>query len=85
MSKSDPLERSRISLSDSRDEIAAKLAKAKTDSIEGIHYDDQTRPELANLLRIFSELSGRYANRRFYLIISSGASRIFATNLRTKI
>lgn len=60
MSKSDPIERSRISLSDSKDEIASKIARAKTDSVEGVSYDDINRPELANLIRIFSELSGRY-------------------------
>lgn len=59
MSKSDPIERSRITLADTRDEIATKIARAKTDSIEGISYDCTDRAELANLLRIFSELSGR--------------------------
>lgn len=59
MSKSDPSEYSRINLSDSVDEIQKKIAKAKTDCTMGITYEPGTRPELANLLSIFSSLSGR--------------------------
>jgi tryptophanyl-tRNA synthetase len=60
MSKSDPSPRSKINLNDSTDEIRQKITKAKTDSILGITWDPQQRPELANLLQIFSALSGRY-------------------------
>ena len=56
MSKSDESELSRINLSDSRDEIIKKIKKAKTDSIIGITYD-KNRPEIYNLLNIFSATS----------------------------
>ena len=53
MSKSDESDLSRINLSDSKDEIIKKTKKAKTDSTIGIAYD-KTRPEIYNLLNIFS-------------------------------
>ena len=53
MSKSDESDLSRINLSDSKDEIVKKIKKAKTDSIIGIDYD-KSRPEIYNLLNIFS-------------------------------
>lgn len=59
MSKSDPNDRSRINLTDSKDEILFKLQKAKTDPLPGIVYDPENRPELANLLSIFSALTNR--------------------------
>lgn len=54
MSKSDKAPSSRIELSDSKDTIARKIQKAKTDSIVGITYDPTNRPELANLIDIYS-------------------------------
>ena len=60
MSKSDPSEFSRISLSDDADAIAQKVRKAKTDpeplplEIAGL----AGRPEAENLVGIFSALSG---------------------------
>jgi len=59
MSKSDSNDRSRINLTDSKEEILFKLQKAKTDPLPGITYDPEKRPELANLLCIFSALSRR--------------------------
>lgn len=59
MSKSDPSEYSRIHLSDSVDDINRKILKAKTDCIQGISYDIENRPEVSNLLEIFSSLSNR--------------------------
>ena len=59
MSKSDPSDLSRISLSDSPDDIAKKIRKAKTDpddlpmDLAGL----EGRPEAANLLGIFAALS----------------------------
>lgn len=58
MSKSDPSDMSRINLTDEKDVIISKIKKAKTDSIEYISYD-QDRPEISNLLEIFSEISGK--------------------------
>lgn len=61
MSKSDPSDNSRINLTDSADDIAKKIRKAKTDggvmpeSIDGM----EGRPEVANLVGIYSALSGR--------------------------
>jgi tryptophanyl-tRNA synthetase len=57
MSKSDPASSSRIDLSDSPAEVSKKLRKAKTDSISGIQYDHTNRPELANLIDLYSAFS----------------------------
>ncbi len=58
MSKSDPSDLSRINMSDTNDQIINKIRKAKTDNdpisndIKNIH----NRPELENLLGIYSSL-----------------------------
>lgn len=57
MSKSDISELSRINLIDDADLIAQKIKKAKTDSIAEIYYDKENRPEISNLLDIFSALT----------------------------
>jgi len=70
MSKSDPNDHSRINMTDSVDEMAKKIRKAKADATMGISYDREKRPEVSNLVDIFSSLSGethdaicqRYAN-----------------------
>lgn len=59
MSKSDPSEQSRISLIDDADAIALKIRKAKSDSILGVSYDLEKRPEASNLLTIFAALAER--------------------------
>lgn len=59
MSKSDDSDASRINLKDDKDTIISKLKKAKTDSIAQISYDEEERPELANLLSIYSSFSAR--------------------------
>jgi len=59
MSKSEPNESSKISLFDPPDVIARKLKRAKTDSISGVSFDIEKRPEVSNLVGIFSELSGK--------------------------
>ena len=59
MSKSDPSDMSRINLTDSADDIAKKIRKAKTDpeplpdSIEGL----EDRPEARNLVNIYAALA----------------------------
>jgi tryptophanyl-tRNA synthetase len=58
MSKSDPSDLSRINLSDDIALINKKIKKCKTDSISGITYD-KNRPEIFNLLNIFSACSGK--------------------------
>ncbi len=61
MSKSDPSDLSRINLTDTKDQIINKIKKAKTDTIpmpsakEGL----KKRPEVENLLGIFSSLSNQ--------------------------
>lgn len=59
MSKSDPSDASRINLKDDKDTIISKLKKAKTDSIAQISHDEEERPEVANLLRLYSSFSGK--------------------------
>ncbi len=75
MSKSDPSDNSRINLTDTAEVIAKKIRKAKTDagdipdSAEGL----EGRPEVANLVGVYSALSGmseadvlrEYAGRGF--------------------
>jgi tryptophanyl-tRNA synthetase len=59
MSKSDASDMSRINLTDDADAIATKIRKAKSDSILGITYDPENRPEASNLLSIFAALADR--------------------------
>ncbi|KAF4467578.1 tryptophanyl-tRNA synthetase [Fusarium albosuccineum] len=54
MSKSHKSDKSRILLTDAPQDIKAKIASAKTDSISGISYDPATRPGISNLLDILS-------------------------------
>lgn len=58
MSKSDESDLSRINLTDSSDDIVKKIKKAKTDSLPIITFDE-LRPEIYNLLNIFSAVSGK--------------------------
>jgi tryptophanyl-tRNA synthetase len=59
MSKSDTSDMSRINLTDTADDIAGKIRKAKSDSVEGVGYDPSARPEASNLLTIYAALAGR--------------------------
>lgn len=59
MAKSDPSDNSRINLLDTEDLIIQKIKKAKTDAIEEIYFDSENRPEVSNLLNIFSALSNK--------------------------
>jgi len=61
MSKSDPSDFSRINLTDKKDEIVNKIKKAKTDN-SPLPSDDKKlneRPEVENLLGIYSSLSNQ--------------------------
>ena len=58
MSKSDPNPLSYISLSDSKDEIAAKVRRAVTDSGREIVYSPEDKPAIANLMTIYSLCTG---------------------------
>jgi tryptophanyl-tRNA synthetase len=57
MSKSDESDYSRINLTDDAEAIDLKFRKAKSDMVEGISYEPETRPEAANLINIFASLS----------------------------
>ena len=59
MSKSDPSEQSRLNLVDDADAIAQKIRRAKSDSLAGVTYDPEKRPEASNLLTIYAALSDR--------------------------
>jgi tryptophanyl-tRNA synthetase len=59
MSKSDPSDQSRLNLTDDADAIALKIRRAKSDSILGMSYDPERRPEASNLLTIFAALAER--------------------------
>jgi tryptophanyl-tRNA synthetase len=61
MSKSDPSSKSRILITDSPEEIRKRIRGATTDSIEGVTYDPENRPGVANLIEI---LSGFDAQKR---------------------
>lgn len=58
MSKSSPIESSKILLTDSPDEIRSRLKSAVTDSIPGVSWDPTNRPGVATLLQIHSGYSG---------------------------
>lgn len=58
MSKSDESDLSRINLEDAPEVIVKKIKKSKTDSESVIAYDEN-RPEIFNLLNIFSAASGK--------------------------
>jgi len=60
MSKSDESDLSRINLEDAPEEILKKVKKAKTDSLATVTYDE-ARPEIYNLLNIFSASCGKPA------------------------
>ena len=57
MSKSDASDESRLNLTDTAEQLAAKIRKAKTDSDQGVQYDATSKPETANLIHLFAELS----------------------------
>ena len=58
MSKSDPSDFSRINLSDNKDLIINKIKKAKTDALSMPNKNDdlKKRPEVSNLIGIYSSL-----------------------------
>jgi len=61
MSKSDPSDLSRINLTDEKDSIVNKIKKAKTDnmSMPTMEENLEKRPEVENLLGIYSSLSNQ--------------------------
>ena len=67
MSKSDPSEFSRINLTDTESEIINKIKKAKTDnSLFPTNVNNlKSRPEIENLIGIYSSLSGKKIDNLF--------------------
>ena len=61
MSKSDPSDASRINLTDTADQIAKKIRKAKTDmgAVPASAEEMEGRPDIANLIGIYAALSDR--------------------------
>jgi tryptophanyl-tRNA synthetase len=56
MSKSDKSTYSCVTLVCSEEQIKLKITKAKTDSVGKIFYDEKNRPEISNLLNIYSNI-----------------------------
>ena len=54
MSKSDKNDASRINVLDPPEVIRSKIKKCKTDTYEGIEWDNPERPEASNLLNIYA-------------------------------
>ncbi|CAD6930118.1 unnamed protein product [Tilletia controversa] len=63
MSKSAPDANSRVMLTDTPDQIAAKLKRAVTDGEARLSYDPEARPAVSNLLLILSTLRNRQSSR----------------------
>ena len=61
MSKSDPSDLSRINMTDTKDQIVNKIKKAKNDPdlLPSTDKDFQKRPELENLLGIYSSMKSQ--------------------------
>ncbi|KAH6774225.1 Nucleotidylyl transferase superfamily protein [Perilla frutescens var. hirtella] len=59
MSKSAPSDQSRINLLDSKDVIANKIKRCKTDSFPGLEFDNPERPECTNLLSIYQLITSK--------------------------
>lgn len=59
MSKSAPSDQSRINLLDSKDVIANKIKRCKTDSFPGLEFDNPERPECNNLLSVYQLITGK--------------------------
>lgn len=58
MSKSNPVEGSYIAMLDTPDQIRKKISRATTDSEAEVRYDPAAKPEVSNLMSIYSECAG---------------------------
>lgn len=76
MSKSDESDYSRINLNDTPELIRLKLKKAKSDSIQEVYFDKENRPEISNLINMYSALSGESLKNIEKQYASSGASNL---------
>jgi len=58
MSKSNPVEGSYIAMLDTPAQIRKKISRATTDSEAEVRYDPAAKPEVSNLMSIYSECAG---------------------------
>ena len=49
--------------------IAKKIQRCKTDSLEGMEWDNPARPECTNLLNIYKAVSGKTCEVRPFLLV----------------
>jgi tryptophanyl-tRNA synthetase len=77
MSKSDPSDMSRINLTDSNDEIAQKIRKAKTDAepLPGDAVGLDRRPEARNLVGIYGAVTGESVDQVLARFAGEGFGR----------
>ena len=82
MSKSDPSDLSRINMTDNKDQIVNKIKKAKTDNdpLPNSDKDIQKRPEVENLLGIYSSMN----NQSLLKTINEFSGKNFS-NLKQKL
>ena len=59
MSKSAENDGSRINLLDTPDTISKKIKRCKTDTFDGLEWDNSERPECTNLLNIYQSVTGK--------------------------
>lgn len=59
MSKSAENDSSRINMTDDPKLVTKKIKSAKTDSVEGLEFDNPDRPECQNLLTMYSVVTGK--------------------------
>jgi tryptophanyl-tRNA synthetase len=81
MSKSDPSDFSRINLSDSADQIYQKIKKAKTDNLPFLTYDKLLRPEVSNLIDIYSAITDKNIEELLTLYQSQSSLSVFKKDL----
>ncbi|CEQ42727.1 SPOSA6832_04579, partial [Sporobolomyces salmonicolor] len=90
MSKSAPLAASKIFLTDTPDQIHAKIKSAVTDSIAGVTWDPSARPGVATLLQIYAGYSGedveeiakRFSGSRGIMELKGSLSEVVSEGLR---
>lgn len=80
MSKSEESDYSRINLTDDAETIMQKLKKAKSDMEPGISYDAEKRPEVGNLINIFTAVTGNSKEKIVEQYANSGMAA-FKTEL----
>ena len=83
MSKSDADSRATIFLTDTPDQLAAKVRACVTDSTRELSYCPATRPGVANLLVIFAELIGSQPEELCARLVAEGTNKVQLKELVT--